>query len=412
MIGRFWFVVVGLLASAPKCSSLHSPVEDAAAGGGVVGVPASASTSSLAAKGEGPLDKLRDDATSRASLEMRASSEAEKQLAKMAQDIAADASASRALVGQDGGKVDSRTSASSSQLNSGIDIGESLGEDHDDVEKNDFDDDDGDLDDDDGEVDIEDDDEDGGDEDDGDYDEEDEDQHDVALEELHEAQTAKEGNIADRGYIPAVSSSLYPSPQWDAPVRPAPLAWNPVSLFSNEEVEEAPFYGEEPFYDGDMYPAEFGNNDAFDPYAFGEEWGSDRDESNHRFSSDMPLTKGLLGRRALHRRMRQEGKPGMVVVTSSTCPVCDGLIKDMNSNRRTKAVMQNFVAISALDEEGTMWRTPDENQYWPRTYFVKDDGSFYYVRAPQEQKYPHYFWTADQVNDAMQTVLRERAAGH
>jgi hypothetical protein len=128
-------------------------------------------------------------------------------------------------------------------------------------------------------------------------------------------------------------------------------------------------------------------------------------EQGVRFANDVPLEK-LKGKPDILGHVKSEKKPGLILVTSSTCPVCHNLIKSVNGDAKAKAEMKKFVAVSAVDSAGNEWKAQGEATYWPRVYFVKDDGSFYPVTAPKA-KYPHYFWNAAQLTAAMTHVLAE-----
>eukprot|EP00927_Polykrikos_kofoidii_P081016 TRINITY_DN7810_c0_g1_i1.p1 TRINITY_DN7810_c0_g1~~TRINITY_DN7810_c0_g1_i1.p1 ORF type:complete len:367 (-),score=95.89 TRINITY_DN7810_c0_g1_i1:135-1148(-) len=145
--------------------------------------------------------------------------------------------------------------------------------------------------------------------------------------------------------------------------------------------------------------------DAVDHEGFDKEDDDDDTSKGFTFSSDVPLVP-ISGRAAVVAKVQSEKKPGMVIVTSSTCPTCKNLVQSVNQNAKAKADMKNFVAVSAVDAAGEEWKSPGEASYYPRIYFVKRDGSFFPVPSSSSNpQWPHFFSDAAQLDNAMHTVL-------
>eukprot|EP00929_Paragymnodinium_shiwhaense_P064288 TRINITY_DN32192_c0_g1_i1.p1 TRINITY_DN32192_c0_g1~~TRINITY_DN32192_c0_g1_i1.p1 ORF type:complete len:218 (+),score=55.10 TRINITY_DN32192_c0_g1_i1:60-713(+) len=105
------------------------------------------------------------------------------------------------------------------------------------------------------------------------------------------------------------------------------------------------------------------------------------------------------------------GKPAVVLVTTNTCPVCEGLYKSMSESTTMKGLMNDFVSVHV--GEGQDWKSGKgiPEAYVPRVYFLSKGGHpvELYATRQDHPKYGYSFTTSSDLERAMSKVLAQNA---
>eukprot|EP00927_Polykrikos_kofoidii_P072389 TRINITY_DN68509_c0_g1_i1.p1 TRINITY_DN68509_c0_g1~~TRINITY_DN68509_c0_g1_i1.p1 ORF type:complete len:250 (+),score=42.12 TRINITY_DN68509_c0_g1_i1:68-817(+) len=113
----------------------------------------------------------------------------------------------------------------------------------------------------------------------------------------------------------------------------------------------------------------------------------------------------------VRKKIEEEKKPAMVIVSRPSCPVCRDYLKSLNDNKEKVAeLMKDFISVATDEGDGT-WKAEHgvQEDYVPRTYFLDTDGNFLDIYAPRDIRYGYSFWEHKGLEKAMSKVLDQIA---